>query len=84
MSFLDSFKNSSGGERQGAATYAATDTVAEGHLSEKEDKILNIIAGSSWPLTSRQVAKVANIEPSITEILIDNLVKKYLVKQTNI
>jgi hypothetical protein len=84
MNFLDKFKGNSGGERQGAATYAATDTVPEGHLSEKEDKILNIIAGSSWPLTSRQVAKVANMEPSTTEILIDNLVKKYLVKQTNI
>lgn len=82
MGFGDSFRNS--GERQGAATYAATDTVPDGHLSEKEDKILNIIAGSSWPLTSRQVAKIANIEPSVTEILIDNLVKKYLVKQTNI
>ena len=84
MGLADMFKSNSGGERQGSATYAATDTVAEGHLSEKEDKVLNIIAGSSWPLTSRQVAKVANMEPSTTEILIDNLVKKYLVKQTNI
>jgi DNA-binding CsgD family transcriptional regulator len=83
MSFFDRFRNDAG-EKQGAATYAATDTVPEGHLSEKEDKILNIIAGSSWPMTTRQVAKVANIEPSTTEILIDNLVKKYLVKQTNI
>jgi len=83
MGLGDMFRGNSG-ERQGAATYAATDTVPEGHLSEKEDKILNIIAGSSWPLTSRQVAKVANMEPSTTEILIDNLVKKYLVKQTNI
>jgi DNA-binding CsgD family transcriptional regulator len=82
MSFLENFKTS--GERQGAATYAATDTVPEGHLSEKEDKVLNIIAGSSWPMTSRQVAKIANMEPSLTEVLIENLVKKYLVKQTNI
>jgi len=82
MTFLERFKQS--GERQGAATYAATDTVPEGHLSEKEDKVLNIIAGSSWPLTSRQVAKVANMEPSLTDVLIENLAKKYLVKQTNI
>jgi DNA-binding CsgD family transcriptional regulator len=82
MTFLDRFKTE--GERQGAATYAATDTVPEGHLSEKEDKVLNIIAGSSWPMTSRQVAKVANMEPSLTEVLIENLTKKYLVKQTNI
>ena len=84
MSFLDNFKGNSGGERQGAATYAATDTVAEGHLSEKEDKVLNIIAGNSWPMTTRQVAKAANMEPSLAEVLIENLVKKYLVKQTNI
>ena len=84
MSFLDNFKGNSGGERQGAATYAATDTVPEGHLSEKEDKVLNIIAGSSWPMTARQVAKVANMEPSLSEVLIENLAKKYLVKQTNI
>ena len=82
MSFLERFKTE--GEKQGAATYAATDTVPEGHLSEKEDKILNIIAGSSWPMTSRQVAKVARLDPSTTEILIENLEKKYLVKQTNI
>lgn len=82
MSFLERFKVD--GEKQGAATYAATDTVPEGHLSEKEDKILNIIAGSSWPMTSRQVAKVARLDPSTTEILIENLEKKYLVKQTNI
>jgi len=82
MTFLERFTQS--GERQGAATYAATDTVPEGHLSEKEDKVLNIIAGSSWPLTSRQVAKVANMEPSLTDVLIENLAKKYLVKQTNI
>ena len=82
MSFLDKFKDT--GEKQGAATYAATDTVPDGHLSEKEDKILNIIAGSSWPMTSRQVAKVARLDPSTTEILIENLMKKYLVKQTNI
>lgn len=72
------------GEKQGAATYAATDTVPEGHLSEKEDKVLNIIAGSSWPMTARQVAKTANMEPSLAEVLIENLAKKYLVKQTNI
>ena len=83
MSFLDNFKGNSG-ERQGTATYAATDTVPEGHLSEKEDKVLNIIAGSSWPMTARQVAKVANMEPSLSEVLIENLAKKYLVKQTNI
>jgi predicted HTH transcriptional regulator len=83
MTFLDRFK-SSGSEKQGAATYAATDTVPEGHLSEKEDKVLNIIAGSSWPMTARQVAKTANMEPSLAEVLIENLVKKYLVKQTNI
>lgn len=71
-------------ERRGAATYAATDTIAEGHLSEKEDKVLNIIAGSSWPMTARQVAKVANIDPTVTAILIENLEKKYLVKQTNL
>jgi hypothetical protein len=82
MTFLDRFKQTS--ERQGSATYAATDTVPEGHLSEKEDKVLNIIAGSSWPMTSRQVAKTANMEPSLAEVLIENLVKKYLVKQTNI
>ncbi len=82
MAFLDRFKQTA--ERQGAATYAATDTVPEGHLSEKEDKVLNIIAGSSWPMTARQVAKVANMEPSLTEVLIENLMKKYLVKQTNI
>jgi len=84
MSFLDNFKGNSSGEKQGSATYAATDTVPEGHLSEKEDKVLNIITGSSWPLTSRQVAKTANMEPSLAEVLIENLVKKYLVKQTNI
>jgi uncharacterized protein YgbK (DUF1537 family) len=84
MGFADIFKGNSGGERQGAATYAATDTVPEGHLSEKEDKVLNIIAGSSWPMTARQVAKVAGMEPSLAEVLIENLVKKYLVKQTNI
>jgi len=83
MSFGDRFGNS-GGERQGQATYAATDTTPEGHLSEKEDKVLNIIEGSSWPMTSRQVAKVANIEPTVTAILIEELEKKYLVKQTNI
>lgn len=82
MAFLDKFKPTT--ERQGAATYAATDTVPEGHLSEKEDKVLNIIAGSSWPMTARQVAKVANMEPSLAEVLIENLTKKYLVKQTNI
>jgi len=82
MTFLERFKQS--GEKQGAATYAATDTVPEGHLSEKEDKVLNIIAGSSWPMTARQVAKAANMEPSLTEVLIENLVKKYLVKQTNL
>jgi DNA-binding CsgD family transcriptional regulator len=82
MTFLERFKTS--GERTGAATYAATDTVPEGHLSEKEDKILNIIAGSSWPMSARQVAKVANMEPSLVDVLIENLVKKYLVKQTNI
>ena len=71
-------------ERQGAATYAATDTIAEGHLSEREDKVLNIIAGSSWPMTARQVAKVANLDPTVTAILIENLEKKYLVKQTNL
>lgn len=83
MSFMENFRGS-GEERQGAATWAATDSIAEGHLSEKEDKILNIIAGSSWPMTSRQVAKVANMEPSVVAILIDNLAKKYLVKQTNL
>jgi uncharacterized protein YgbK (DUF1537 family) len=82
MNFLDRFKTE--GEKVGAATYAATDTVPEGHLSEKEDKVLNIIAGSSWPMTTRQVAKVANMEPSLADVLIENLVKKYLVKQTNI
>lgn len=79
-----SFFRQEGAERQGAATYAATDSIAEGHLSEKEDKILNIIAGSSWPMTARQVAKVANMEPSLVSILIENLEKKYLVKQTNL
>jgi len=81
---MNFFRKNNTGEKTGAATYAATDTVAEGHLSEKEDKVLNIIAGSSWPLTSRQVAKVANMEPSLAEVLIENLVKKYLVKQTNL
>lgn len=83
MGFGDMFRGNSG-EKQGAATYAATDTVPEGHLSEKEDKVLNIIAGSSWPMTARQVAKTANMEPSLAEVLIENLAKKYLVKQTNI
>ena len=83
MTFLDKFKSNTG-EKSGAATYAATDTVPEGHLSEKEDKVLNIIASNSWPMTTRQVAKIANMEPSLTEVLIENLVKKYLVKQTNI
>jgi DNA-binding CsgD family transcriptional regulator len=84
MNFLDKFKSNGSGEKQGSATYAATDTVPEGHLSEKEDKVLNIIAGSSWPMTSRQVAKAARLDPSTTEILVENLEKKYLVKQTNI
>jgi len=84
MNFLDKFRNNNTGEKTGAATYAATDTVPEGHLSEKEDKVLNIIAGSSWPLTTRQVAKVANMEPTVTAILVENLEKKYLVKQTNL
>ncbi len=83
MGFGDMFRGE-GAERQGAATYAATDSIAEGHLSEKEEKILNIIAGSSWPMTARQVAKVANLEPSLVAILIENLEKKYLVKQTNL
>jgi uncharacterized protein YgbK (DUF1537 family) len=84
MSFLDKFKGNNTGEKTGAATYAATDTVPEGHLSEKEDKVLNIIAGSSWPMTTRQVAKVANMEPSLATVLVENLEKKYLVKQTNL
>ena len=82
MSIFDNMR--SGEERQGAATYAATDTVPEGHLSEKEEKILNIIAGSSWPMTARQVAKVARLEPSAVSIHIENLERKYLVKQTNL
>ena len=84
MNFLDKFRGNNTGEKQGSATYAATDTVPDGHLSEKEDKVLNIISGSSWPLTARQVAKVANIDPTTTAILVENLEKKYLVKQTNI
>lgn len=83
MGFGSMFRGDNG-ERQGAATYAATDTIAEGHLSEREDKVLNIIAGSSWPMTARQVAKVANLDPTVTAILIENLEKKYLVKQTNL
>lgn len=82
MSFFDKFRNGTG-EKSGAATYAATDTVPDGHLSEKEDKVLNIIAGSSWPMTTRQVAKVAHLDPTTAEICVENLEKKYLVKQTN-
>ena len=82
MGFLDNMRG--GEEKRGAATYAATDSIAEGHLSEKEEKVLNIIAGSSWPMTARQVAKAVNIDPTVTAILIENLEKKYLVKQTNL
>ena len=81
MGFFD--KGAGEFERQGAATYAATDKIAEGPLSEKEEKVLNVIDGSSWPQTVRQISKATNLEMSVVSIIVENLERKYLIKQTN-